>query len=294
MVGMNRKISARSAAIITVLTACILPLAAVAGPNIDGRFDPTEGYTTGYNVDFAIEGGGSIGGGELWTYVDGAGDVYIAFNQPTDLVDNSYGTGQVGWGAGSPSGKNHKFTDLLNSDQAEFFIKNAAGDVILDVTLDYLMETGAEPSGYGAGIKSEVPSGTGYIMEIGTSLDYNFNDKGYELTTNSPDTVSDSDYTLVDGTYEGWIFDVTYELKISGDAFEPGGFDVSKLTIDLVHDSPNKMGKNKVWPEIDGEINGNGPPPSGYIPEPLTIFAVFGGVVGLVGYIRKRFGPTAC
>jgi len=64
--------------------------------------------------------------------------------------------------------------------------------------------------------------------------------------------------------YEYWIFDVIYEFKIDGrlftgikgGLFEEDGF---VLSIPIVHDSPNKIGKNKVYPEIGEEIESEHP-----------------------------------
>ena len=55
-----------------------------------------------------------------------------------------------------------------------------------------------------------------------------------------------------------WIFEVIYEVQISGDAFGPAEF--GEVEIPIVHASPNKLGKNKVYPSI-------GEP----VPEPATI-----------------------
>ncbi len=97
--------------VFTMLNFFVVP-SLFATPLVDGRFDASEGYTTGYRVDFEVEGGRhdpdvSIGGGELWVTQDaGSGDLFLAFIQPLSLVDNRYGDNAIGWGSNAPSGKN--------------------------------------------------------------------------------------------------------------------------------------------------------------------------------------------
>ena len=99
---------------LALLAALTLTTAATAAPVVDGRFDPNEGYTTGYSVDFDVEGGHTATGGELWLHQDGAtGDVYVSFTQPKTLVDNTYGDNSIGWGSDAASGKRHNFGGLL-------------------------------------------------------------------------------------------------------------------------------------------------------------------------------------
>ena len=288
--------------VVGVLAACILPLGAVAAPTIDGKIDETE-YTESYNVNIMVDGKKAkkndpanpdleIGGGRLLIHVDQVtGDVYLAFEQPTDLVDNSYGDYAVGWGD-----KDHKFSDLRGSDTALFLFTDDQGKQIVDVLMDYLYET---DTGYDSGIE---PGKESYVkpeslepMVTGaTSLDYNLNNLEYDLTVDSPQTVNADSYELVSGSeYTGWIFEVIYEMKIDGEVFAAaGGFDVSMLDIDVVHDSPNKIGDKAVDPEIETN-GGGGPGPSGAVPEPMTMLAVGMGIAGLGGYLRKRRGTTA-
>ena len=301
----NKTGRVRNAVVIaSALAVYIFPLGAVAMPNVDGRIDPTEGYSEAYDVSFNVEGdkktpGGQVEGGKLLIHVDQAtGDVYVAFSQPTDLVDNSYGANSVGWGSSAPSGKNHNFKDLKGSDKALFLFKDDQGGRIVDVMMDYLYETAC---GYDSGIEpgkeSYVLPGTLESMVTGsTSLDYNLNTLGYDLTEDSPETkvvAGEATYELVDGSpYTGWLFDVIYEMKIAGEVFDShGGFSANNLTIDVVHDSPNKIGKNAVIPEI-GSTNPGSPVP-GVVPEPVTMLAVIAGLGALGGYLRKRRGATA-
>jgi len=96
-----------------------LPTIVNAGPTIDGRFDPTEGYSKGYWVKLEVEGGNiPADDGTLWLYHDPHTlDLFANFTQPLTLVDNTYGANSIGWGKNvAPSGKNHNFKDLKGSD----------------------------------------------------------------------------------------------------------------------------------------------------------------------------------
>ena len=59
------------------------------------------------------------------------------------------------------------------------------------------------------------------VLAWGSSLDYTFNTLGHVLTQDSPAT--DATYTE-NPNYQGWIFDVIYEMKVSGDLFATHGF----------------------------------------------------------------------
>ena len=262
----------------SILGGCVVLLsvsAAPAAPIVDGRHDPGEGYTDGRYVSFSVEGVDTIvEGGELWLHEDHAtGDVTVFFSQPLTLVDNTYGKNAIGWGKDvAPSGKNHNFEDLLGSDKAEFVFTDGLGQVVLDLTMDYISEASGGYACLGVtGGDGEVTIGSeGLVLEWGTSLDYNFNTLGHVLTEDSPAT--DENYTE-NPQYAGWIYDVTYELRISGTAFGDAGF--GGVTIPIVHDSPNKIGKNKVYPEWDEPI-----------PEPATLSLLAMG--GLAMVLRRR------
>ena len=285
-----------AAFVFAVSVMLLTPDSLMSAPNVDGRFDLTEGYSQNYSVNFTVENVGPIAAtGNLSVHVDGDGDVYVAFTQPKTLVDNTYGANSIGWGSSAPSGKNHNFSDLLGSDKAQFIFKNDQGSTVLDVTLDYLYETAKGSGVYDAGLAAggekydgKVETGSASsVLAASSSLDYNFNlaaggnpATGYVLKTDSPAT--DANYTP-NASFPGWVFDVTYETKIDGDIFGAGGFDISQLSLGVIHDSPNKMGKNKVWIEI-----GDPTPTTGPIPEPLTMLGVLAGTAGIGSYLRRR------
>jgi len=256
---MNGSIRTQLSGLLAISITLTVASLAQAAPIVDGRVEPGEGYTLGRYVAFAVEGSKTtVTGGELWVHQDsGSGDVYVAFTQPLSLVDNTYGKNSIGWGDAAPSGKNHNFKDLKGSDKAQFVFTDGLGQAVLDVTVDYISEDGHDYRCLGvSGGDGKVSTGSaGDVLEWGSSLDCNFNTLGYVLTENSP--LTDDDYTE-NPQYVGWVFEVAYELRVSGDLFRGNGF--GDVAIPIVHDSPNKIGKNKVYPDPNGEI-----------PEPATL-----------------------
>lgn len=274
----------RIALALGVWIALYIPGAVSAAPIIDGRYDPAEGYTNGWSLDFSVEKSDNIvSGGQLWVHEDAStGDVSVAFVQPLTLVDNTYGDNTVGWGKGvAPSGKNHNFEDLLESDKARFVFTDADGNTVLDITLDYIAETSAGSGVYRspgvAGSDGAVDTGSADdVKEWGSSLDYNFNTLGFVLTENSPET--DALYTE-NPSYPGWEFAVAYELRVDADVFAAVGF--GEVAVPIVHNSPNKIGKNKVWPD-----------PGDPLPEPGAVSILALG--GLTLLARRRRRRTTC
>jgi len=266
-------------ALLCVLTLTAMGSSVSATPIVDGRFDPAEGYTTGYWVDFQVEKSDMlVEAGELWSFEEPiSGDVVVSFSQPLTLVDNTYGANSIGWGSSAPSGKNHNFKDLLGSDNARFQFTDASGAVVFDFVLDYISETSKGSRDYQSlgvtGGDGEVHTGSASsLLAYGTSLDYNFNTRGYVLTNDSPHT--DEDYTD-NPSYPGWIFEVLYEVRVDGSLFKANGF--GAVTVPLVHDSPNKIGKNKVYPRITDPI-----------PEPVTVL-----LLGLGSLVLLLRGPKS-
>ncbi|MFH1732988.1 MAG: PEP-CTERM sorting domain-containing protein [Planctomycetota bacterium] len=269
------------------LLVVILGSAALAAPVIDGRFDPAEGCTNEFSLTLNVEGlkkGDPLipapDPGTLWTHVDpGTGDLSLILIQPLSLVDNTYGANAIGWGSDAPSGKGHKFEDLVGSDKAQFTFTDGLGVVVLDVVVDYINQAqqgGAYRSGGVLGNDGDVITGSASgVLEWGTSLDYNFNTLGHNtFLVDSP--LSVPDYTDP-ASAPGCVFEVIYELKIDGDVFGDSGF--GGVTIPIVHDSPNKIGKNKVY--TDPPEN----PPTSAIPEAGTL-AMF--AAGLIGLSRRK------
>ena len=260
----------------TVVAAIMLASFSFAAMmTVDGWYDPTEGYTYGQYIDFKLDGSGEIiRDSELWWHEDAAGDVYVAFFEPLRVCNNTYGANTVDWGTST-----HDFKQLVGSDKAQFLFTNSNGDIVLDLTLDYLYETGKGTGVYDSGMGGkETAVGVGdasWVLDAATSLDYNLNDLGHYLTVDSPETVGDDSttnpnaYDTVNPTYSDWVFEIMYEMKISSSAFGASGF--SGVSIGGIHNSPS----------TDGQYIPNGPVPE---PSTLVLFAIGG--VGLI--MRRR------
>ncbi|MBI5858505.1 MAG: carboxypeptidase regulatory-like domain-containing protein [Sphingobacteriales bacterium] len=157
------------------------------------------------------------------------------------FVDNTYGTGAIGW----PSG--HTFGNLTGSDHLQWSLKNGNGTEVLKFKQDYISANGSGynyPSGYGTlGFSGDGgtpnPGLATDVLSFRTSLSTNFNDYGYVLTTNSPAT--NATYTP-NPAQPNWIFDVWYEVTVKASVFGASGFGF--VDVASVHASPSKTGNN--------------------------------------------------
>ena len=191
-------------------------------------------------------------GGTLTTSILPNGNLQIVFDQFTTFNDNSYGANSVGWGG--PNG--HKFSNLTGSDKANFVVNNAAGQKVLDFTVDYLtcgaaIQTPSQCASLGvSGGDGGIQTGNAnLIVSATTSLAENLNKLGFcnngnctvgnvDLKVDSPPTAAPDDYTLPAGSpFTGWNFANRYVVEVSKDA-APGGF--GEVTVPLVHNSPAK------------------------------------------------------
>lgn len=258
--------------VVLTMAAVLIAGTTLATPVVDGIFDPTEGYSSSTLLDLYVEDTGyATDQGQLWAYQDMISkDIFAAVILPKTLVDNSYGDNSIGWGSEAASEKNHSFKDLKGSDGAEFELFNNLGETVLHVELDYITEKDGHVSSLGVfGGEGEVHVGDGSLVTAwGTSLDYNFNTLGHELKNDSPE--ADDDYIVDDSIYTDWLFDVVYEIQIDGSVFGDNSF--GSIETPLLHISPNKVGKNKVYPEP--------------VPEPATLALL--GLGGILLRKRKR------
>lgn len=171
--------------------------------------------------------------------------VHIRLTFDPDFVDNSFGDQSIGWHA-SKKGM-HKFKDLVGSDHAEFMLTDAKGERVLHFKVDYISEDPEQDSGYrslgveGGNGKMIVGDASSIVAAI-TSLDRNLNACGFsEYTQDSPST--DETYSPNPETPE-WDYRVVYEVWVDIDAFGNAGF--GDASIEFVHASPSKLGKNTV------------------------------------------------
>ncbi len=189
-------------------------------------------------------GNSNVGATAKWviTYaLDPANDkVKIRATLSKNFVDNTYGTGSIGWG----NLTTHTFSKLVGSDHLQISLLDANNVKKLEFKMDYITASTAAPSGYKSlgvtgGDGSMIVGGSSDVLSVITSLDVNFNQYGYVLTTNSPAT--NSSYAP-NPTYPNWIFDVWYETEVKLSAFGTAGF--GKVGITGVHASPSKTGNN--------------------------------------------------
>jgi hypothetical protein len=184
--------------------------------------------------------------------VNGVPAYKLTYTQPLSANDNAYSTTSptVFW-----NGKQHKFQDLVGSDQAEFVITNGS-TTLFDFNLDYIDKKSGTPSGYGSlgpfGGDGKFTTGDqSAILGWTTTLDDNLNQTGYcsggnctsggvNLLTDSPPPVSTSDESQGAAPPFGqWNFINGYTVIIKASAL-PAGFSNSNWTVPFVHNSPAK------------------------------------------------------
>ncbi len=154
------------------------------------------------------------------------------------FVDNTYGVNAIGWSKG------HTFSDLVGSDNLQMALLDASGTKKLEFKLDYISASSAVASGYKSlgvlgGDGKMIVGNASDVVSAKTSLDANFNDYSYKLTTNSPAT--NATYTA-NASYPNWIYDVWYEVTVKASAFGTAGFGNPSIT--GIHASPSKTSNN--------------------------------------------------
>ena len=176
-------------------------------------------------------------GGSIITTVSGD-TITLRVTLAKTFVDNTYGTGAIGW----PSG--HTFSNLTGSDNLQLALLNKNGTKVLEFKMDYITSTSTSPSGYKSlgvtgGDGGMILGSATNIYSVVTSMDRNFNAFGYILTSNSPST--NAAYTP-NPSYPSWIYDVWYEVKVKKSAF--GAIGYGRPLVTSIHASPSKTGSN--------------------------------------------------
>ncbi|GEO08609.1 hypothetical protein SAE01_11050 [Segetibacter aerophilus] len=163
------------------------------------------------------------------------------------FVDNSYGTGVVGW-----PGDNHKFNHLVTSDMLQLALLSRSGAKVLEFKIDYFSLNSNNPlypNHYGTtGVTSNdgemLAGNAGEILKVKTSISENFKNYWHSnddniLTVNSPN--ANGSYAITNSKYAGWDFDVWYEVTVANlSSFEGSVIPV----ISGLHASPSKTGKD--------------------------------------------------
>jgi hypothetical protein len=236
----------------------------------DGKLDST--YQLGFSVGFLDDQGHAIGDGRLYFGISSDDTQFLYFQLPPSYVDNTYGaTAAVDWS------HDHKFKDLLGSDRFGVTDKNQeTGGFEWDgnsVTFDYIAAVCDQVDAHGkcqkgttitdyrsGGVGSALNDGAtskndgsinagsaADIIEIATSLEYDFDQYGMTYLTDSPAMTSNTpgDISYVSALAPNWIYEVGYEIQ-----FAPGTFNDSLwldpdhapglITLGIVHASPNK------------------------------------------------------
>jgi len=164
--------------------------------------------------------------------------VKIRVTYSKNFVDNTYGSNAIGWPG------NTNFANLEESDRMQIALYDSNNVKKVELSMDYVSVDNSAPSGYSSG---GVSTGEGYmilgnssdIFNTITSIDVNFNDFGYVLTTNSPSTDA---FYIPDPAYPNWIYEAWYEFEVNLSAFGASGF--GSVEIPEIHASPSKTGNN--------------------------------------------------
>lgn len=175
--------------------------------------------------------------------VDGTTVLHLRLTFAPSFVDNTYGVNQIGW----PGRRGHTFRDLVGSDHAELVLIDGDGDIAMQFKMDYISADPTAPSGYSAlgvtGGDGAIEIGdAAHIIDASTSLDRNFNERGYDsYNVDSPAT--DENFTPNPDAPE-WDYRVVFDVWVDLAAFGDAGF--SGAFIEYVHASPSKSADDTI------------------------------------------------
>ncbi len=226
-----------------------------ATPVVDGLLDPN--YTFLARVNKSGTGSDMIAPGNLYRY-EAADRCYYAFVMDRGFNSNVYADKGLddpylrldGWT------QNHNFDALLKSDHLGFDLTYPGGKYT-GVILDYLDGApGAWTSGQTGQDGSAAP-GTGPVDAVGTSLQWNLNNSGWNGGVWGDPRRHSPPYDYFETTGKVWVWNLIYEWSIPKN--KTGG-QCGTLTITASHNSPNKdqesMGRigDRVWEDknLDG------------------------------------------
>lgn len=230
-------------------------LAPAATPIVDGLLDPSYSFLT--RVNKSGTGSDMIAPGNLYRQ-ETADKCYYAFVMDRGFNSNVYTDRFLddpylqldGWT------QNHNFDALLKSDHMGFDLTYPGGKYS-KVILDYLNGSpGAWTSGQTGQDGSAAP-GTGPMDAVGTSLQWNLNNSGWNGDVWGNPLRHSPPYDYFETTGKVWVWNLIYEWAIPKN--KTGG-QCGSLTITASHNSPNKdqesMGRigDRVWEDknLDG------------------------------------------
>ena len=234
-----------------------------------------------------------------FSFVTEGSYIYAALSAPTDFVDNVYGApaslAGSGWvsgasvtaatetkngkkakkGKGTKGGSGHSFSQLVGSDKLFFELNTING--LEYIEFDYLDKND----------NSVVDSGSGFISDLATSLEYN-------LSHGCGDKI-DSPAFGGSGLDSGCTNVLTYEWKMEASLF--ANFSAADFLNPTMHASPSKIGEHNFNPDCK---NGGGtlvdcptsttPPPT-QVSEPGSLALLLAGLAG-IGW-RRRVKKTS-
>ncbi len=232
-----------------------------------------------------------------FSFVTEGSYIYAALSAPTDFVDNLYGAPasvpDSGWvsgssvatsgsgdskkgkkdkkGKGTKGGSGHSFKQLVGSDKLFFDLNTINGTEYIE--FDYLDDNH----------NSVIDSGSSFILDLATSLEYNLS-HGCGDTTDSPDFTSP-------GLDAGCTSVLTYEWKMESSLF--ANFGAADFLNPTMHASPSKIGDHNFNPDCKDSAGTlancpeTTPPPVTSVSEPSAFVLFMAGLLG-IGWLRRR------
>ena len=147
-----------------------------------------------------------------------------------------------------PGMSGHTFKDLVESDHAEFKLRDAGDKLVLHFNADYITADRKADSGYASlgvlgGEGKMIVGNADDVVAVSTSLDRDLNACGMpSFVVDSPAT--DDNYTPNTKSPD-WDYRVVYDVWVRASAFGSAGF--GSALVDYVHASPSKAAS----PSID-------------------------------------------